>query len=93
MLRKFVLAVAILSLLGAGFALLAGATPGFFVLGAWGAILLFGTIYERVLYKPLLPRGTAPGVRTPERFVDDATGKTVTVYVDPVSGERSYAEE
>ena len=32
-------------------------------------------------------------VRTDERFIDETTGKPVTVYVDPVTGERSYVQE
>ena len=39
-----------------------------------------------------LPAGTG-WVRTTERFVDDKTGKTVTVYVKPLTGERAYVAE
>jgi hypothetical protein len=31
--------------------------------------------------------------RTSERFVDPDSGKTVTVYLQPGSGERQYVEE
>jgi membrane protein implicated in regulation of membrane protease activity len=59
----------------------------------WGAVLLLGTLYERVRYKVLLREQPRDAVRTNERFVDDETGKTVTVYIDPTTGERSYVEE
>jgi len=47
----------------------------------WGAILLLGTLYERVRYKVLLRETPHKAIRTNERFVDDKTGKTVTVYL------------
>jgi hypothetical protein len=92
MLRNAIIVVGVLCLLGGGAAILAGAMPGFVAL-AWGIILLLGTLYERVRYKSLLRQGPSGTVRTNERFVDDSTGRTVTVYVDPASGERSYVEE
>ena len=57
-------------------------------------MILIGTVFDRVIYKKTqaLPPG-AGWVRTPERFVDDATGKPITVYVQPASGERQYVEE
>ncbi|MBV9330159.1 MAG: hypothetical protein JOZ55_01250 [Alphaproteobacteria bacterium] len=93
MLRNLVLAFAVLSLAGAAITLAAGGTPAFYALGAWGVILLAGTLFERVVYKPVVAQGEARGVRTAERFIDETTGKPVTVYVDPATGERSYAEE
>jgi hypothetical protein len=51
-------------------------------------------VYERFRYKPLAP--ASPGAdwqRTSERFVDPDSGKTVTVYLQPGSGERQYVEE
>jgi hypothetical protein len=38
------------------------------------------------------PPGTG-WVRTTERFIDDTTGKPITVYVEPATGERQYIEE
>jgi len=95
MLRNIVLALGA-SMFAVG---LVGLTLGQFVPGivgmVWGAILAFGIIYERYAYKKIvdrLPAGTG-WVRTTERFVDDKTGKTVTVYVKPMTGERAYVAE
>ena len=67
------------------------AFPAAIGLGGWGAILLIGLLIERWRYKPLGER--SPGsdwTATGERFVDTETGKLVTVYYHPVSGERRY---
>lgn len=93
MLRSLLIVFAVLSLAGAAIALAAGAVPSALMLAAWGVILLVGTIYERVRYKPVLETKPKSAVRTDERFVDETTGKPVTVYVDPVTGERSYVQE
>jgi hypothetical protein len=59
-----------------------------------GLIIVIGVAFERVTYKALEPRPLAAGwTRTPERFVDDATGQMVTVYVQPATGERKYVNE
>ncbi|HSZ73469.1 MAG TPA: hypothetical protein VK779_01515 [Rhizomicrobium sp.] len=94
MLRNVIIAIAAVSFVGGLAALLAGACPPGFVFAFWGALLLLGTIYERVIYKPV--ENATPGgswVRTAERFMDDRTGKPVTVYVDPKTGERKYVQE
>jgi hypothetical protein len=93
MLRSVLIALGALCVAGGAAAMLwQGLMPGLlFVI--WGGILLLGTLYERVRYKALVRREPGGAVRTTERFVDDATGKTVTVYVDPVTGERSYVED
>jgi hypothetical protein len=59
-----------------------------------GLVLVAGTVFEHIFYKE--PTPGAPGgdwVRTDERFVDPQTGKTVTVYERPGSGERKYVSE
>jgi len=64
-------------------------------LAVWGAIFVFGIVYERYGYKKVIdkiPVGKGWN-RTNERFVDDKTGRTVTVYVKPVTGERAYVAE
>jgi len=69
------------------------AIPTALILLFWAAALIAGTVYERVIYKPL-ERQAGPGwTATSERFVDDATGKTVTVYVQEGTGERKYVAE
>ncbi|MFO1058793.1 MAG: hypothetical protein U1E53_17720 [Dongiaceae bacterium] len=52
-------------------------------------------ICERIAYKRVADRApSGPGwQRTRERFIDDATGRTVTVYVKPRTGERAYVAE
>jgi hypothetical protein len=93
MLRSALIAIGVLCLVGGIFAMvLSRAAPGL-LFAIWGVILLLGTLYERVRYKALLRAGPTAAVRTTERFIDNDTGKTVTVYVDPGSGERSYVEE
>ena len=93
MLRSLLIGFAVLSLAGAAVALALGAVPSALMLGAWGVILLIGTLYERVHYKLVLDARPKGAVRTDERFVDETTGKPVTVYIDPVTGERSYVQE
>ena len=93
MLRSLLVGFAVLSLAGAAIALALGAVPSALMLGAWGVILLVGTLYERIRYKPVLEIRPESAVRTDERFIDETTGKPVTVYIDPVTGERSYVQE
>ena len=61
------------------------------MLAVWAAILLVGLLIERWRYKPLAGRPPGPDwQRTDERFVDPETGKLVTVYFHPATGERRY---
>lgn len=69
-----------------------------FPLSLWmlgvGGLLVIALACERVRYKSLEPARPGPGwERTAERFVDDESGKTVTVYVFRETGERLYVEE
>ena len=95
MLRNMVLALGGTMIAAGLLALIGGAyAPGVICL-VWGAILVFGIVYERYAYKTVVdkvPAGTG-WVRTPERFVDDKSGRTVTVYVKPFTGERAYVAE
>jgi hypothetical protein len=59
-----------------------------------GLVVVVGIAFERATYKAI--EGAKPGAgwtRTPERFVDDASGRMVTVYVQPATGERKYVNE
>lgn len=61
----------------------------------WGAICVFAILYERYAYKTIvdaIPAGKG-WTRTPERFVDEKSGRTITVYVKPLTGERAYVAE
>ena len=61
------------------------------ILALWAAILLVGLLIERWRYKKLTAAAPGPDwQRTDERFVDPETGKLVTVYFHPATGERRY---
>lgn len=94
MLRRFVIALGGACVLGGLVAL--AVTGGF---GGWGALifgglLLLGTVCEQVRYKPIERQAPGPGwERTAERFFDEDSGKPVTVYIHPETGERRYVED
>lgn len=94
MLRKIAVGFAGLLLVGGLVALALGAFPvAIFPLVA-GALILLGTLYERIHYKPIV--GDPPGsgwIKSEQRFVDEKTGRTVTVYVEPKTGERAYVSD
>ena len=93
MLRKVVLALALI-VLAAGVVAVAAGMIGAWVCIIWGGIAVAGIAYERFRYKPLQSSTPGPGwVKTSERFVDDETGKTVTVYIESRTGERQYVHE
>ena len=94
MLRSVLVFLGLAALALGALCLVIGADPPAYTLLIWGAILLAAIAYERFRYKPL--ENAAPGAgwqRTGERFVDPDSGKTVTVYLEPASGERQYVEE
>ena len=65
--------------------------PAAGMLAFWATVLLVGLLIERWRYKPLVERRPGPEwTATDERFVDPETGKLVTVYYHPASGERRY---
>ena len=71
-----------------------GQFPPAALLGIWGAVIVLGVLFERVIYKPINRSHPGPGwERTGERFVDHTTGAPVTVYFEPKSGERTYVRE
>ena len=88
------------ALLGVGLAMLAGAVAllraGCAALGwrlaVFGVVLISpAVLVERWRYKRL--GGAHPGsgwIATAERFVDPESGKLVTVYYRPATGERRY---
>ena len=93
-LRAILIAVGAVALLCGLIALATGAFPPAAIFGVWGVLLVIGTVFERVTYKPT--HAEAPGagwVRTGERFVDDSSGRNITVYIEPKSGERRYVFE
>jgi hypothetical protein len=89
--RGVLLLIAGLLLAGGGALAMLGAVPAAVGLTAWGLILIVGLVIERWRYKPLAKRSPGPDwTATDERFVDPETGKLVTVYYHPASGERRY---
>jgi uncharacterized membrane protein HdeD (DUF308 family) len=94
MLRNVVIGIGVLALLGGLVSLGVGLFPPVFIFAFWGAILVLGTVFERVIYKRIKSVSPGPGwQRTPERFIDDTSGKPVTVYIEPATGERAYVQE
>ncbi len=91
--RSLVTIAALISILGA-VALVSGAAESGIMFLALGALVVGAVVLEQFRYKALEKDRPGPGWdRTAERFVDDETGKTVTVYVEPKTGERIYVQE
>ena len=58
------------------------------------AVLVAGIVFERVNYRGNASDTTDPDWRpTNERFLDDATGRPVTVWFNATTGERRYVED
>jgi hypothetical protein len=94
MLRSSVIALGALCFLGGLVAIFTGFCPPAYVAIFWGVLILLGTVWERVIYKPLEVALPGAGwVGTDERFIDDETGAPVRVYVEPATGERRYIKE
>src|SRR5438105_2651595 len=90
-LRAALYALGGLSISGAAGLALLGCGPAAIGLAGWALVLIVGLLIERWRYKPLAER--SPGsdwTATDERFVDPETGKLVTVYYHPATGERRY---
>jgi hypothetical protein len=89
MLRMLVLALGGVAV-AAGALLVGSGTrgPGIYLL-CLGTVTLLGTACERWRYRKTSPAG-ARWERTAERFEDPATGETMEVHYDRVSGERRY---
>jgi hypothetical protein len=93
-LRGLVLLVGAVLFLGGCATLALNLFPGGFVFLVLGALFIIGIVFEQVIYKPVSKRRPGAGwQRTTERFIDDRSGKPVTVYVEPATGERAYVEE
>ena len=90
-LRSALYAIGGLSVAGAVALALIGCGPAAIGLAGWALVLMVGLSIERWRYKPLAERSPGPDwTATDERFVDPETGKLVTVYYHPASGERRY---
>lgn len=94
MLRNWLIGIGVAVLAIGAVVMATTGIPPSIVFLCWGAMLVLGIVFERFRYKPL--EAQAPGAgweRTTERFIDDETGKPVTVYVQPQTGERKYVQE
>jgi hypothetical protein len=92
-LRLTLIVIGCIALGGALIAALAGLP--FLPLVVWlsiiGVMLVGGILFERGRYKPAEAARPDPDwVPTDERFVDPASGETVTVFYRPSTGERRY---
>jgi hypothetical protein len=59
-----------------------------------GALFLLAVLVERYIHKPIAEE--TPGLgwdKTAERFTDPRSGKDVTVYFNPRTGQRRYVAE
>jgi hypothetical protein len=94
MLRNMLLGLGAVGLMFGVAALATGTFSPDVVFGFWGGLLVVGIVCERVIYKPVETGRPEPGwQRTAERFVDEDTGRIVTVYVEPGTGERAYVAD
>jgi len=92
--RRGLITVGVLVVILGLAALASGVAGQSFVFVFWGIVLIAAILFERFRYSRIRRKSPGPGwQRTTERFVDDETGKTVTVYVKPETGERAYVEE
>jgi hypothetical protein len=91
-LRSAVLALGLGSMAAGLIGLAVGGFPPALWFAGFGLLLVVGTAYERIRYKPLETEAPRPDWRrTPERFLDPQTNRPVTVYAD-ASGERHYVQ-
>ena len=95
MLRAALLVIGGVMLAAAAIGALAGCRLAVMIpLAVWGAILAGGLLVERWRYQALTD--ARPGRNwqaTPERFVDPETGRLVTVFFNPATGERRYVAD
>ena len=90
-LRSSLYVVGAASATGAAVLAVFGYWPGTVLLGIWALLLVGGLLIERWRYKPLSAHPPGLGWEpTGERFVDPETGRLVTVYFHPSTGERRY---
>jgi hypothetical protein len=90
-LRPALYALGAIAVAGAALLALLGCGPAATGLAVWALVLIVGLLIERWRYQPLAERSPGPDwTATDERFVDPETGKLVTVYYHPASGERRY---
>jgi hypothetical protein len=91
MLRTLVLVAAMLAFTAAlyGAVIDPAVWPALPMLG----LVLAGILFERARYGAVQRRPVESGwQQTSERFIDDASGRAVTVWFNPATGERRYVD-
>src|SRR5215475_7877575 len=91
-LRSVLIAIGLVALASGVIAIVMGMQPAWVVV-CWAAILVASLVFERSRYKRI--EKVSPGAgwtKTQERFIDEESGETVTVWLDPASGERKYVK-
>jgi len=95
LLRAALLVIGGVMLAAAAFGALTGWRLGAIIpLALWGAILAGGVLVERWRYQLLADdRPGRDWQATPERFVDPESGRLVTVFFNPATGDRRYVAD
>jgi hypothetical protein len=92
MLRNFIQVFALLAFLCA--AALVVVQPFAWPALLMAGLLVLGTLWERFYYRGGTVHGRGGRWQvTPERFLDEESGSMVTVWFNPVTGERRYVEQ
>jgi uncharacterized membrane protein HdeD (DUF308 family) len=92
--RKGLITIGVLILILGLAALASGEVHSSVVFMIWGVALIAAIVFERTRYTRLLRQSPGPDwQRTSERFIDEETGKVVTVYIKPETGERAYVRD
>ena len=93
MLRRVLIAYAVLCLIGAVILLLAHVTIALVIYLAINGLIIAGVIlYERSSYRSTADRTQGKWQPTGERFNDPTSGKIIEVYYNPQTGQRDYRE-
>lgn len=91
--RAIVVLIALAEMAVGGRFVLEGLRAAGFYLLAMGTVILAAILFERWRYRASSAHAPPGWQRTDERFEDPESGKTLTVYYDPASGERHYVSE
>jgi hypothetical protein len=94
MLRHFLIALGLLTLVVAGVLLVVvqAPLPVVIYLAVSGTLLAGGLLFERRGYHPRVNRRLGGWQATGERFIDPTTGRLMEVRYNPETGERDYVE-
>ena len=93
MLRRVLIANALLSLIGAVILLIAHVTIALVIyLAINGLIIAGGILLERSSYRSTIDGTQGKWQTTGERFNDPTSGKIIEVYYNPQTGQRDYRE-